>query len=157
MISKTYFVSVLKLSIVSASVLDCIICKVNELGGEVFDVVFTTSCSQIAILIEVALHVAIDTGDQGVKPDVELPSLVEERPFTVLLNYVTALLAVNDVIANDLSDLRQVLTNGDAAAPICVFARLHNPETLAHCWVVGQAVRLLGVVVDILELGERAI
>lgn len=129
----------------------------NELRSEVFDIVLATSSSQIAILIEVPLHVAIHAGDQGVKPDVKLPALVEQRPFTVLLNYVTALLAVNDVVANDLSDLRQVLANCDAAAPVCVLAGFYNPEALAHGRVIGQAVRLLGIVVHVLELGERAV
>ena len=45
------------------------------------------ACSpQVTLLIEVALEVPVCAGRQGIRSDVELPSIVQERVVDVFLN-----------------------------------------------------------------------
>jgi hypothetical protein len=73
---------------------------------DIFNIVLSTACAEVAVLVEEALQVAVDSGGQRVQSDIKFATLVEQRLFAVLLDDVGTLLAVDLVVAHDLSDLR---------------------------------------------------
>lgn len=102
----------------------------------IFDVVLAAACSQVAVLIVVSLQVSIYGHGQRVTPDVELPVLVQKRPFTILLNNVGSLFSIDVSVANDLAYLAQLATDCYSTAPISVFAGFHYPKLCTHSWVL---------------------
>ena len=72
---------------------------------DVLDVIFSTGRTQVPILIEVSLDVAIHCCRQREKSDVKFTIFVEQGLLTVLLDDVAAFLAVDHVVLDDGSDL----------------------------------------------------
>jgi len=54
----------------------------------ILDVVLSTACAKIPILIEITLKVAVYSLSNRVAPNIELPVFVEKGSFAILLNYV---------------------------------------------------------------------
>lgn len=120
----------------------------------ILNVVLAAGRAQVAIRVEVALQVIIHCRGQGVESNVEFAILVEQGSLAVLLDNVGALLAIHDVVAHDLLDLGEVLAHGDAAATVCILARLDNPQVFAHGWELYQVWVLVRLVVTLLEFQE---
>ena len=99
----------------------------NHAVGRVFDIVFAAARAQVPILVPVALEVAPDRRCQGVATDVELPTLVQQRPLNVLLNDVAALMAIDLLRLDQLLYMVQIAADLDTAAPVCVLAGLDDP------------------------------
>ena len=77
----------------------------NQSILNILHVVLSACRSQIAILVEVPLNVAIDGCGQCVQTNIKLPIFVQKWFLTVLLNNVTSFFTVYHIIAHDLTDL----------------------------------------------------
>lgn len=108
-------------------------------------------------MVEEALQVAVDSGGQRVQSDIKFAALVEQRLLAVLLDDIGALLAVDLVVANDLSDLRQLLAHSDPAASIRVLARLHDPDLSAHHRILNQVLVVLRGAERLLEFSKLGV
>jgi len=114
--------------------------------GYVLHAVLLARGSQIAVLIPVGLQVIIDGGGHDEAPDIELPILVQQRSFNILLDDVGSLLASVLVVGADALDMGQVSAYVDTTASVGILARLYNPHFLAHLGVpydVRAAIRIV--------------
>lgn len=80
------FVSLLVLAVLIAVLLDCVVGEVHEPIAQVLQAVEEAGCLDVALLVEVKLESAVDVHRQQVGPNVELPAVVQEGVFDVLLN-----------------------------------------------------------------------
>lgn len=123
----------------------------------IFQIVLTTRSPQIPILVEVPLQVSIDRGGHRETPYVELTWLVQQRPFTVLLNNIASLAAIDMRVIDDLFDLGKVTANCDAAAAVRILSGFQNPKVFAHTWVLLKVRVILGWVVGLFKFMESRI
>jgi hypothetical protein len=79
-------VSVLILAVFVGVDLDGVIREVDELILRVSQLKFVAACSDVPLLVPVALDLAVQPRDQHVAADVELPPVVKERPVDVFLD-----------------------------------------------------------------------
>lgn len=124
---------------------------------DILDVVLATCSPQIAILIEVALQVPIDSRGKCEQPDVKLSLLVQQRTLAVLLNDVGSLLAGDHVVLNDLSDLGQLSADSDPAPTVRILAGFYDPEVFAHGWVFLEVRVLIRGVISFFEFTELTV
>jgi len=150
-------ISVFKFAVVRAPILNRVISQMDQAILHILDIVFAAGRSQIAVLVEVALKVAIHTGRHGEKPDVELSTFVEQGSLTVLLYNKRPFFAVYHVVLHDLFNLREFPAHRDSTPTICVLTWLHDPELFAHRRELMHGFTLLGRIVNVLELSEGAI
>ena len=68
---------------------------------DILDVVFAACRTQVPILIEVSLDVAIHCCCQSEKSDIKFAIFVKQGLLTVFLNDIAAFLAVDHVILDD--------------------------------------------------------
>lgn len=92
------------LSVVVCPFLDGVVGQVDQSVGCVLQVEFSTGSPDVALVVEVGLHVSVLCRQQSVSSNVELSVLVQQRLFDVLLNNVRSLFAID----------------------ICVFAKVLN-------------------------------
>lgn len=59
----------------------------HKFVADVFHRKLNTACPQVAFLIEVALHVAVDRADKAVLSNVKLAPVNQQRIVNVLLDY----------------------------------------------------------------------
>ena len=124
-------VAVLELAVVVALLLHRVVREVNHSISHIFERELFATRPQIPFIVIVALQIAIHGRDHCICADVELPILVEERPFHVFLDDIGPLLAVDGRVFDDFFDALQVFADVYSAAPIRVFARFHDPDGLA--------------------------
>ena len=58
---------------------------------DVLEIELTACSPQVALLVEVSLEVSISTSRQRISPDIEFPSIIQERVVNVLLNNACSL------------------------------------------------------------------
>ena len=81
------FVSVLEPAIVIAVLLDCIISEVDELISKVIKRKLFATGPQIAIFVEITLHLSILCDQHAIDSDVKLAFMNKKWVFNVALNY----------------------------------------------------------------------
>ena len=84
---KEELVIAFEFAVVIRVLLHCIVGKV-DIPIQVLYCKLPTWSPDVPVLIPVGLNLALDTGQQHVAPDVELPFVIQERLGDVLLNYV---------------------------------------------------------------------
>lgn len=117
----------------------------HKLVGQIFNAELPRTCPQVAFVVEVALHVAIDAGDGGVGPNIEFPPVDEQRVVDVFLNNASPFLRLGGV-NNDLGDFVVVLAHRYALTSVCIFTWLDNPN------VVFVSLRILELLLEPLKL-----
>jgi hypothetical protein len=130
---------------------------VNQSILYIFNVVYSTRGTQITILIEVPLEVAVDSSGHREKSEVELASLIQERFLTVFLDNVGAFLPINHIILYNLPNLAQFFANSDTTASVSVLTWFDNPAFSAHTWVLYQCITLVRIVIDFFKFTELTI
>lgn len=98
----------------------------------ILNVVLAAARAKIPLRVKIALHVAVHAGDERKETNIKLALLVEERPLTILLDDVAALLAVDVIVAYDLLYLLQLTAHCDSAPTVRVFTWLHDPQVATH-------------------------
>lgn len=73
----TYFVSIFEFSIVCTPVLDRIVCQVDQSVLHILECVLFAGRPQVAILVEVALQITVNSGGDRVESNIEFPIFVE--------------------------------------------------------------------------------
>jgi len=104
----------------------------------IFYIVLSAACTQIPILVEIALKISVDCLSYRVASNIKFSVFVQKWSLAVLLNNVRPLLPVYVRVANDLPNLTQLAANCDSAASVGVLARLHNPKLGAHSRILGK-------------------
>ena len=117
--------------------------------GDVLKGELSAACSEVTLSVPVTLEVAANGAHHGEAPDVELPILVEQWFFDILLDYVTSFESIHICIANQVFDLIKVLGHLDATASVGVLTGLDDPQLLAKSWDLIKY-RLLRVVLGVL-------
>ena len=74
-VSQSHLISALEFPIVLVAFLDRVIREMDEPVGDILSGELLAGCSEISILVEVASHVSIDTGDHRITSYVEFPSM----------------------------------------------------------------------------------
>lgn len=120
--------------------------------GRVLQIILATGSPQVAVLVPVALQVSIIRARQREAPNVELAILVQQGLLDVFLNDVTAFVTVDLLRLNQRLDVVEVATDLNAAAPVRVLTRLHDPEGVAVLGVFLQRFVILRVVETLHEL-----
>lgn len=72
--------------------LDSVVSQVDHAVRQVLKSELSATGPQVPVSIEVALHVAIDRGHEGIEPDIKLPLVDQQRVMNVLLNNTSPLL-----------------------------------------------------------------
>lgn len=124
------FIAALELSIVVTFLLYGVISEVNKSVCNVLEIEVLAARAEVALVVPVTLQVSVDGGQQGVAPNIKLPSLVEKGLFNVLLYDVWPFLAVHVRVRHDFLYLRHLAANLNATAPVGVLARLDDPYLL---------------------------
>ena len=88
---------------------------------------FATCRSQVALLIVVTLEIAVDAGGEGIRADVELPSVVEQWIVDVLLDDASSLLRLR-AVGHDLLDFFVVFGDLNSLTSVRVLSRFENPH-----------------------------
>ena len=156
-VTDTYLVAGFKSAIVVTLLLHSVIGQMYHTIGRVFQVVLATTRPKIAVCVPVRLQVSVLGRAESVAPNVELPILVQERLFYVLLNDVAAPVAVYLLCLNQTLDMIQVAADLDTATSVRVLSRLYDPELVAVLGVLPKHLVVLWVVVCLLELEEFTI
>ena len=125
-------VSCFELAIVITLFLDRIVCQVDKSIGDILQVEVFAARSEIPFVVPVTLQIPINAGQKSVAPDVELPALVEQRLFYVLLYYVGSLLPIDCGVAHDIFYLLDFSAHINSTASVRVLSRLYNPHRLTH-------------------------
>lgn len=112
--------------------LDCVIGEMDESIGQVFHVELFAGSPDIAVLIPIALHMAVDGSYKDVGPYIEFAFLIEEGN-NVLLDYVGSLLALLPlgIFLQDIVYLLKSLNNNYAVTPIGILTRFDQPGVSA--------------------------
>ena len=100
----------------------------NHAVRRILEIILATARPQVAILVPVALQVSIICRHQREASNIELAIFVKQGLLDVFLDDVTAFVTVDLLGLNERLDVVEVTTHLDAAAPVRVLARLHNPE-----------------------------
>lgn len=95
----------------------------------IFCWIFIRSCSNIPILIPVALFIPINARDQHIMPNIKLPLIVEHRPINILLHNVGLPIPIFMLLLmfNNSLDLIESLTNRNSISSVAELTRLNNP------------------------------
>jgi hypothetical protein len=131
-ISEGKFIGRLEFAVVLVVFLYCVVGEVYEFVVEVFHVELLGGCSDVAVLVPVALLIAVDAADADVGADVELPLLVEEG-HDVLLDDVGARTAlfVDGVRPDNGLYLFDAFHHLDSGASVGVLAGFDQPGVAA--------------------------
>ena len=127
-----------KFSVIITLLLDSIISQVNQPIGDILQVKIFAACSQIALIVPVSLKISIDWGHQSVASNVELSVFVEKRFLDVLLDNVWTLLAVYDLVWDDVFNLGKFSADLDATTSVCVFTWFNYPNLFSKCFNIGE-------------------
>ena len=95
--------------------------------GYILQCEFLAGSSQITLLIEIALEISIDRAHHGEASDIELSVFIEKWLFDVLLDDIGSSAAVDVSVLDQTFDVVKVLAHLNAATPIGVLTRFHNP------------------------------
>ena len=79
-------VAIFKLPVVFCLLLDCIVCQMDELIGNIIKRVLSTARSNVTVLVTVPFQVAIDACEHTKAPKVELAPMHEQRVVDILLD-----------------------------------------------------------------------
>jgi hypothetical protein len=153
----TYLVSIFKLAVVLAVLLDCVVGQVDESVRNVFYVVVSAGGSQVALSVVVALQVPVNSLSDGKQTNIEFAVFIQKGFLAVFLNNVAALLSVNVGVRYNTLNLRKLLAHRDTTSSVRVLTRLYNPDAAAHCGELRQVRVVLWIVVRLLELGELGV
>lgn len=123
------FVGLLVLAVIGQVFLDCIVGQMNASCAG-FQSVLGTCGANIAVTVPISLHDAVAAVQHHVVPDIELPSLVEQWSFYVLLKDVGLQAAIVVLLLGleDGFDLVEVETDCDSVATIGVLSRFDDPS-----------------------------
>lgn len=102
----------------------------NEGVTDIIEGVLTATSSDVAILVTVALHAAINTGTKAEAAEVKLALMDEQGIVNVLLNDEGAVSIFFHRSTNYLLDLLDGLDHCDALATVGVLAWLDDPGVL---------------------------
>lgn len=117
------------LSVVGQLFLHCIVGQVHR-TEPIGNGVLIGSSPNVTELTPVAFHMAIDTGDEHVMPDIKFPPVVEKRLLDILLNNVSAIASIiqfHFVLQYSL-DFLKGMADRDPIASVGQFSRLYDPD-----------------------------
>ena len=125
-------VAILILAVLVAVDLDGIVGEVDELVVGVAQLELVAAGADVALVVPVAAHLAVEAHQQHVAADVELPPVVQQRPVDVLLDYEGLLRVVlpRYLSLHPAVYLLEVAVDGDAVAAVGVLPGLHDPQPL---------------------------
>ena len=101
----------------------------HKFVGQVFYAELSARRSEIALFVEVGFIVAIDTRDQCIRPNVELPTVYEQRIRYVFLNDAGPSFWGSGLF-NDLSNVWVVFRHRNSITSVGVLTRLYDPNVL---------------------------
>ena len=90
-VTITHFVAVFKFAEVVGLFLDGVIGQMNEFIIEVIQAELSTTCTDVAILIEVCLQLLVDRCDEGINSEIKLPFMYQEWIVNILLDNSSAI------------------------------------------------------------------
>lgn len=100
--------------------------------GHIFEGELPAGGSEIPLLIPIALKVAIDGAHEGETTDIELPILIQQWLFYILLYNERSLIPIDIGVLDKSLDLLQVFTDLDSTPPVGVLTRLNDPQALSE-------------------------
>ena len=111
---------------------------------------FSTTGSEIALWVPIALQISIDAAHHCEAPDIKFTILVEQWLFNVLLNDVGPAITIYVSVLNQTFDVIEILAYLNATASIRILAWFDDPEALSQ---LGRGVqcRLLAWICRIME------
>ena len=126
-VSVAELVEIFVLAEVFRLLLDSIIGEMDELIPKVGKVKLSTARSDVAILVEVASDLPVDTCQQGKYSEVKFSSMYQQRVVDVLLDYVGVLLTASSSHPDQAPYFAKALGNIDSDTSIRVLSWFHNP------------------------------
>lgn len=82
------------LAVKGAVLLDGIVGEMDHLIADIVEIEFIGGCAYVALAEPVCSHDAVQSSDEHVVADIELPAFVKQRIFNVLLNDVRLIVAI---------------------------------------------------------------
>jgi hypothetical protein len=133
------FVSFLEFAVIGQVFLNCIIGEVNFTTIS-FQIIFRRGCSNIALSIEISLHLTVHASYHHIVPNVKFSLLIEQRFFDVILNNKRfwRTISIFLLFFNNIFYFLKSQTDLNTITSVRILSWLDYPSVVLLCWFISQ-------------------